>query len=88
MATFQTPTRDEVNYSDYFGRNVEERLFSRITPSPRGINLFKLNDGTFTEIEPAFGEYVFVYYGGHVYDVTPQEQADLIAAGYGDYIEA
>lgn len=88
MATFQPPTRDEVNYSDFFGRTVETRLFSRVTPSARGINVWKLNDGSFTEIEPAFGNFVFVYYGGHIYDVTPQEEAELVAAGYGVYIEA
>ena len=27
-----------------------------------------------------------VYLGGHVYDLTAEEEADLIAGGYGDYI--
>lgn len=28
-----------------------------------------------------------VYHGGHVYTLTAQEEADLIAAGYGAFIE-
>lgn len=27
-----------------------------------------------------------VYLGGHVYDLTAEEEADLIAGGYGEYI--
>lgn len=86
MATFEPPKNAEVVYGDFFNRNVEERLLSRITPSLRGVNVYKLNDGSFTEVEPAFGAYTFVYLGGHVYDLTAQEEADLIAAGYGAYI--
>ncbi len=29
-----------------------------------------------------------IYHGGHIHPLTAQEEADLIAAGYGDYIEA
>lgn len=86
MATFEPPKTDEVNFSDFFGRTVETKLFSRVTPSLRGVNVWKLNDGTFTEVEPAFGQYSLVYLGGHIYDLTAQEEADLIAAGYGAYI--
>jgi hypothetical protein len=27
-----------------------------------------------------------IYHGGHIHELTAQEEADLIAAGYGDYI--
>jgi hypothetical protein len=30
---------------------------------------------------------VVVYEGGHVHTITDEEAADLVAAGYGDYIE-
>jgi hypothetical protein len=86
MATFEPPTRDEVAYADFFGRTAETRLFSRIVPSARGINIWKLNDGSFTELEPPFEDYSFVYLGGHIYDVDAEEVAALTAAGYGAYI--
>jgi hypothetical protein len=88
MAKFEPPTNDEVVYADYFNRTIETRLFSRVVPSPRGVNIWKLNDGSYTEFEPLEGEFVFVYYGGHIYDVDDLEVASLTGAGYGDYIEA
>lgn len=88
MATFQTPTRDEVVFADFFNRTAETSLFSRVVPSARGINIWKLFDGTYTELEPAFGLFEFVYYGGHIYEINDAEVAALTAAGYGDYIEA
>lgn len=86
MSTFEPPTRNEVVYADFFGRTAETSLFSRVVPSARGINIWKLNDGTYTELEPPFGDFLFVYYGGHIYDVDAEEVAALTAAGYGAYI--
>lgn len=51
--------------------------------------MFKLVDGSYVESEPSdMSTVVVTYYGGHSYDVTANEEADLVAAGYGDYIEA
>lgn len=58
-----------------------------LRPFPRGRNVFKLVDGTFTENQPMDPAVIEkVYHGGHVHTVSGQEQADLVAAGYGDYI--
>ena len=57
---------------------------------PRGVNVFKLLDGTYTESQP-FSNEPFragwelvdtVYYGGHSYEVDAAEVAALTAAGY------
>jgi hypothetical protein len=48
-----------------------------------------MNDGSFTEFQPSEQEDVAItYHGGHIHPITAQEEADLRAAGYGDYIEA
>jgi hypothetical protein len=49
--------------------------------------VFKLDDGSYVENEPADMSTVAVtYYGGHDYEVDAAEVASLTAAGYGDYI--
>lgn len=51
--------------------------------------MFKLNDGSFTEYQPPYpDEIAITYHGGHIHELTAQEETDLRAAGYGDYIEA
>lgn len=76
-------------------------------PHDRGRNVWKLPDGTFTEVQPwplvsveeahqgnlpigtvaLVPTYDFVYYGGHVYELTDEEADELIAAGYGPFIQ-
>ena len=47
-----------------------------------------MKDGTFTEDDPAnMDDVEIVYHGGHIHTLTAEEEADLIAAGYEDYIE-
>ena len=83
MATFRPPTDDFVYWAD----NGEEGIFSYLKPWPRGRNVFKLVDGSFTEYQPMDQDSIAItYHGGHVHTITADEEADLRAAGYGDYI--
>ena len=83
MATFSTPTDNFVIWSN----NWEPGILSYLRPGPRGRNVWKMTDGTFSENQPYNLDFVDkVYYGGHIYELTSQEEADLIQAGYQDYI--
>lgn len=85
MATFIPPTDDLVSWAE----PGEQGIFAYLKPGRRGRNVFKLVDGTYTEWQPAFREEIaHIYHGGHVHEITAEEEADLRAAGYGDYIEA
>lgn len=97
MAIFRPPTdnfvtQGPINGESMFGIfSVEERLrrrLSRFYPaSPRGRNVYWLLDGTFTENDPSDPNDIrTVFYGGHDNIVTAEEEAALIAAGYGGYI--
>lgn len=53
-------------------------------PYDRGKNVYKLNDGTYTETQPSDMTTVAIeYLGAHVHTVTVAEAAALTAAGYG-----
>ena len=83
MATFRPPTDDFVYWAD----NGDEGIFSYLKPWPRGRNVFKLTDGSFTEFQPMDQDSIAItYHGGHIHTITADEEADLRAAGYGDYI--
>jgi len=83
MATFTPPTDDFVYWSNY----SDEGIFSYLKPGPRGRNVYKLVDGTFTENQPSDMTTVeILYHGGHEHTVSGEEEADLVAAGYGDFI--
>lgn len=85
MATFRPPTDNFVYWAD----NGEEGIFSYLKPWPRGRNVFKLVDGSFTEHQPMDQDSIAItYHGGHIHDITADEETDLRAAGYGDYITA
>lgn len=84
MAVFRPPTDPFVRFDDGSGGGI----FAYLNGWPRGRNVFKLVDGTFTESEPSDqSKIVKTYHGGHIHPLTDQEEADLIEAGYGDYIE-
>ena len=52
-------------------------------PEPRGRNVYKLTDGSFTEADIRDeGQIVKTYLGGHDNYVTDAEADDLVAAGY------
>lgn len=83
MATFSTPTDDFVVWSDGWDNGI----LSYLKPGPRGRNVWKLTDGTFTENQPAYMTDVSkVYYGGHIYELTSDEESELTSAGYGEFI--
>ena len=85
MATFRPPTDNLVNWALPGDRGI----LAVLRPGPRGRNVFKMNDGTFLEWQPAYPDDIAItYHGGHVHEIDAQEEADLRAAGYGDYIEA
>jgi hypothetical protein len=84
---FRTPTDDIVHYADNGGTALANRLFRFFEPEPRGRNVYKLTDNSFTENEQNDESLVSVtYHGGHDNFVSQQEKDDLVAAGYSEYI--
>lgn len=89
MAVFRPPTDDFVYWTDLYDFSPESRLFARVANGARGRNVYKLKDGGYTENQPpTFEEIDKIYLGGHENIIDATEEADLIAAGYGDFIEA
>jgi hypothetical protein len=97
MATFKPPTDDfvvPVIISSIYNQGqlskeerMANRLGGRITPSPRGRNIYLLTDGSYTDNQPStFDNVSKTYYGGHDITITDAEAASLTAAGYGAYI--
>ena len=94
MAVFRPPTDNFLSLSDIDVRQpwsqnqrFAYRLFRHFESQPRGRNVYKLSDGSYTENEPAdYSTVVFTYYGGHDYELDADEQAALVAAGYGAFI--
>lgn len=97
MATFRPPTDNFVGSvphtpSTEIGlisrdERVRRNLARFYAPTARGRNVFWLTDDTFTEDDPSGLDNVRrVFYGGHDNEITTEEQAALIAAGYGAYI--
>ena len=85
MTTFKPPTDNYVNWALPGDRGI----LAVLRPGPRGRNVFKMNDGSFTEFQPAYYDDIAItYHGGHIHEIDATEEADLRAAGYGDYIEA
>jgi hypothetical protein len=83
MATFRPPTDNLVVWADQY----ETGILAWLKPFPRGRNVFKMKDGSFREDQPYDNENIaHTYHGGHVHELTAQEEADLRDAGYGDYI--
>lgn len=96
MAIFRPPTDNFVTQTPTTRDTVlgvtsrEERLRRRLAQfypaAPRGRNVYWLLNGTFTENDPEPSDIRTVFYGGHDNVVTAEEEAALIAAGYGSYI--
>ena len=93
MSIFRPPTDDFVPLAlppkpeDSQEARVAFNLFRHYANDPRGRNVFKLTNGTFTENEPNDNTLIVrVYFGGSDNVVTPQEVSELTAAGYGAYI--
>jgi len=93
MSIFRPPTDDfmvlGIPPKEFDSQEVRlaYSLFKHFDAEPRGRNVFKLVDGTFTENEPNDTTTVVkTYYGGHNNEVDASEVASLTAAGYGAYI--
>jgi len=95
-ATFTPPTDNQVDFtgSDFYGldmipvNKLVYALYRHYEPGPRGRNVWKLKDGTFTENQPMDDSLIEkLYHGGHTHVLTEDgEKAALVAAGYGDYV--
>jgi hypothetical protein len=89
VATFNPPTDDFVRYGNPLEGGIQLRLWRFYQPEARGRNVYKLSDGTYTEVDlKDEGQISKVYHGGHIIEITDQEVTDLTAAGYGAYITA
>jgi len=89
VPTFVPPTSNEVTSVLPETDGIALFLFRFYAPQARGKNVFKLNDGTYVEDDPAeFDTIVKTYHGGHIHEITAQEASDLTAAGYGAYISS
>lgn len=93
MSIFRPPTDDfmvlGIPPKEFDSQEVRlaYRLFKHFDAEPRGRNVFKLVDGSFTENEPNDNTTISrTYFGGSDNIVSPQEVAELTAAGYGAYI--
>ena len=83
---FRTPT-SELPAADFFAKDIANRLFSYATPGTRGKNIYKLTDGSYTDVDPRDpADYTKLYYGGRINFVSAEEKADLVSAGYGEYV--
>ena len=94
MPTFIPPT-ENVTYMgsapqrmDGADKRLTSRLFRHYAPLPRGRNVYKLVDGSYSEDDLLDISVVEItYHGGHEIPITEEEAADLTAAGYGEYIQ-
>lgn len=85
MPTFTPPTVNDV--PAVYPNDREQSPWRFFADGPRGINVWKLTTGAYTEVEPADSSTVAIlYHGGHVHTVTAGEAALLTAAGYGAYV--
>ena len=84
---FRPPFDGEFRWAEYGATDSTSMFFGRMRPGQRASNIYKMVDGTYTTIPSRDYSIVSkVYHGGHENLVTPEEKADLIAAGYGDYV--
>lgn len=94
MATFQPPTDNYLSLADFDielpatpNNKVAFSLFKHYSNLPRGRNIYRLSNGTYTENDPYdMADVTRTYYGGHIYEIDATEVAELTAAGYGAYI--
>lgn len=88
MATFSPPhVFDVPRVPPDTGDSVRVAM-QHYSPLPRGVSLLKNQDGSYTLVDGPTGLQMdaaaYTYLGGHIYDITDDEAAALIAAGYGD----
>jgi hypothetical protein len=84
---FRPPARNDVPTQLVGGDRIANRLARFYRPGLRGINVYKLTNATFTEVDQHDYSIVEkVYHGGHVHTLTEEEYTDLLAAGYSEYL--
>jgi hypothetical protein len=84
---FRPPLDKEFRWAKYGAKDTNSSFFGRMTPGQRASNIYKLTNGTYTTIVTRDSTPVEkVYHGGHENFVTAEEKAELISAGYGDYV--
>lgn len=88
MPTFTPPVTDGLAVADRNKRDVANRLFSFFGSWAQGKTVWRDSVGVWHESAwPDNADLIdaqVVYDGGHVYEVTDAEAAELIAAGFGD----
>lgn len=89
MPNFQPPTEDTVSPvylapdKYYPVPPLSQKLFRHYGSRTKGRNVWKLTNGTYTEVQPLDPDTVAViYHGGHIYVVSDAEATALTAAGY------
>lgn len=82
---FRTPSTTEIAPADRRDTAIASRLFRHAQPTLAGVNVYKLLDGTYTEVEQR-NPVAKTYWGGSLNFVSAEEKADLVAAGYGEYV--
>jgi hypothetical protein len=84
---FRPPVNDSFAWNDRLRPVAGDFLLRKLVPGGRAKNVYKLTDGSYTTNQPAEVEdYVLVHYGAHNNFVSASEKADLISAGYGEYV--
>lgn len=84
---FRTPATTEIAAANYRDQSVPSRLFKHAQPTYAGVNVYKLVDGSYTQVEQRDYDLIEkVYWGGTLNVVTQEEKDDLIANGYGSYV--
>lgn len=81
MPTFTPPTENGPRFVD--PKKPRDFLWSHVAPLKRGIDVYKLTDGTYTETLPSDRTTIAIWYhGGHQHVIDAAEETALIAAGY------
>jgi len=84
---FRPPVNDSFAWNDRLRPVAGDFLLRKLVPGTRAKNVYKLTDGSYTTNQPAEVEdYLLVHLGAHNNFVSASEKADLVAAGYGDYV--
>lgn len=83
MPTFEPPVVYDVPVTVRYP-HPGNALLRYYSPGPRGVNVWKLVDGSYTETQPSDASLVaYLYHGAHLHPVDDAEAAALTAAGYG-----
>ena len=80
---FRPPADDDFPWASYRANTAAHRLFGKVQQGSRARNVYLLQDGTFTTVDPRNDNLVVkIYLGGHSNVVSADEKAALVAAGY------